>query len=153
MYMIEDKIWSHYKYCYRIAKSYFKSHEEASDIASESICKLLFALKSDTPPEIESNPEPYINQIVINICKNLKRRDTVFIPLDEIEHDIEFVMNHETFDLQMLLETYPEDISKLINMKVSGYSTKECADEFNTNIANIKVRWHRLKKVLKSEFD
>ena len=53
----------------------------------------------------------------------------------------------------MLLERYPEETSKLIFMKVSGYSDKECAKEFNTNETTLKVRWHRLKKVLKSEFD
>ena len=153
MHMIEDKIWTHYKYCYKIAKRIFKCHDQASDIASESIYKLLLALKSKNPPQIEDNPEPYINTIVFNICKNFKRKNSQYVQYDAFHHDVEYIIDHGMFDLEMLLERYPEETSKLIFMKVSGYSDKECAKEFNTNETTLKVRWHRLKKVLKSEFD
>jgi DNA-binding CsgD family transcriptional regulator len=37
-------------------------------------------------------------------------------------------------------------------MKLEGYSTKECADDFNTNEMAIKAKWHRIKNKLKPEF-
>jgi DNA-directed RNA polymerase specialized sigma24 family protein len=57
------------------------------------------------------------------------------------------------FDLQNIIKKYPDEVNKLITMKVEGYSTKECADEFNTNENSLKVRWHRIKNKLKAEFE
>lgn len=150
--MIEDNIWSHYMFCYKIAKRMVKCHDQASDIASESIYKLLLALKSNTSSQI-GNPEAYMFQIVMNVYRNIKRKGRNYIKFDMNLHDIEYIIDHGMFDLEILLKRYPEETSKLIFMKVSGFSDKECAKEFNINESTLKVRWHRLKKVLKSEFN
>lgn len=152
MQSLEQNIWLHYKSCYNIAKKLLKSHDQAVDVASESILRLLLALKSENPPQLDNKPEIYINQIVFNICKDLKRKAKNTIPLDEIEYEKSYVLNFGLFDLEKVMRYYPEDINKLINMKIEGYSSKECAEEFNTNEQNIKVKWHRVKNKIKTEF-
>jgi len=157
MNAIEDKIWYHYNKCYKTAKSIVKCHDEACDIASESILRLLLILKSDNPTEIKKDPSPYINQIVFNICKNIKRKNKNIVPLNVLEEDYDYAYNYvlsfESFDLQKVMEPYPDEMVKLINMKIEGYSTKECADAFGINENSMKVRWHRIKTKLKSEFE
>lgn len=153
MHIVEEHCWLYYNNCYKIAKKILKCHDQASDVASESIYRVLSALKSENPPQIDKNPIPYINEIVFNICKNIKRKDKNTIPLDEIEYDKTYVLDFELFDLQNVIKKYPNEVNKLITMKVQGYSTKECADEFNTNENSLKVRWHRIKNKLKAEFE
>lgn len=153
MHIVEEHCWLYYNNCYKIAKKILKCHDQASDVASESIYRVLSALKSDNPPQIDVNPNPYINEIVLNICKNIKRKSKNTIPLDEIEYDKTYVLDFELFDLQNVIKKYPDEVNKLITMKVEGYSTKECADEFNTNENSLKVRWHRIKNKLKAEFE
>lgn len=153
MQKIEDKIWSHYTNCYKIALSVFKCHDEASDIASEAIFKLLSVLQSEDPPDFRGNPTPYINKIVFNICKNLRRRDEKIIPFDVLNHDKEYTLDFGLFDLDAIIKDYPDDYIKLINMKLEGYDIKECSDEFGINENAMKVRWHRIKNKLKYELN
>ena len=70
-----------------------------------------------------------------------------------MKHDIIFVLNQDLFDFNRVIENYPYSINKLIEMKIKGYSTKECADEFNISEQNLKTKWHRIKKQIKSEFE
>lgn len=153
MHSIENDIWLHHKNCYKIAKKFLKCHDQAMDVASEAILKLLLALRSENPPNLNQKPEVYINQIVLNLCKNIKRRAKNTIPLDSIEYEKSYILNFELLDLHKVMKYYTEDTNKLITMKIEGFSTKECADEFNTNEKNMKVRWGRVKNKIKSEFE
>lgn len=154
MNLFDEQIWSHYKYCYKTAKKFLKNHDDACDVASESILRLLSIMKSENPPDIDLDKiEYYIFQIVINICKDIKRKEKNVVQLDISKHDIIFVLNQDLFDLNKVIEKYPYSINKLIEMKIKGYTTKECADEFNISESNLKVRWHRIQKQIKSEFE
>ncbi len=154
---IENQIWYHYNKCYKTAKGIVKSHDEACDIASESILRLLLMIKSDNSTEIEMDPTSYITQIVFNICKNIKRKQKNLVPINILEDDYSLAHSYNVsfveFDIQRVMESYPDEISKLIKMKIEGYSTKECADAFGTNENSMKVRWHRIKRKIKSDFD
>ena len=75
MDLFDEQIWTHYNNCYKTAKRILKNHDDACDVASESILRLLSIMKSENPPEIDYlKIEAYINQIVFNICKNIKRK-------------------------------------------------------------------------------
>ena len=67
MQIVDKEIWLYYQNCYKFAKKICKSHDEASDIASESIYRLLSILKSEDPPDIQKNLDAYLYKIVINI--------------------------------------------------------------------------------------
>ena len=64
-----------------------------------------------------------------------------------------YMLNFDLFDLSNVLSKCNPDIAKLTLMKLEGYNTKECAEEFQTNENSLKVRWHRTKKMIIEEFD
>jgi RNA polymerase sigma factor (sigma-70 family) len=150
----ESEIWSYYNHCYKYAKKILKSHDEAEDVASESIYRLLLIFKSDKSKKADINKiESYINKMVINICKNVKRDNFYKVRFDRFISEEDYVLNFDVFDLNMLTEHFSKGDKKLIDMKLKGYNTKECSNEFNITEINLKVRWHRLKKIIKSEFE
>ncbi len=154
---IENQIWYHYNKCYNTAKGIMKSHDEACDVASESILRLLLFLKSGKSNEIEMDMTSYINQIVFNICRNIKRKRRNLVPINILEDDYNLGHSYNIsfieLDIERVMESYPDETAKLIKMKIEGYSTKECADSFGTNENSMKVRWHRIKRKIKSDFD
>lgn len=153
MQNVDKEIWLHYQNCYKLAKKICKSHDEASDIASESIYRLLSILNSENPPDIQNNLEAYLYKIVINMCMDILRKCKNRISLEELKYHEYYHLNYDLTDLYKVIDTYPKDVYKLIIMKLDGYSTKECANDFNTNELAIKVKWHRIKNKIKSEFE
>ncbi len=152
MQNVDKEIWLHYQNCYKVAKKVCKSHDEASDIASESIYRLLSILNSENPTINKKNLEAYLYKIVINMCMDILRKNKKRISIEELKCHEYYHLNYDLTDLYQVIDKYPKEVYKLVIMKLEGYSTKECADDFNTNEMAIKAKWHRIKNKLKPEF-
>ena len=150
---LDLRVWSYYGMVYKLAKRILKCREQASDIASETILHVLQIIRSENPPELRNDPEPYIKKTAINLIRSIFRRNKHRLSLDEWDGDNYYSLNFDMFDLSNVLSDCDENVVKLTIMKIEGYNTKECADEFNINENSLKVRWHRTKKMLIEHFD
>lgn len=150
---LDYRIWSYYGFSYKLAKRILKCPEQASDVASETIFQVLQILRSENPPELRNDPEPYIKKTAVNAIRKIIRTNKLRVSIDEWKNDNYYYPNFDLFDLNNVLSDLPENIVKLTLMKLEGYNTEECAKEFDINQNSMKVRWHRTKKMLREHFD
>lgn len=148
---LDYRIWSYYWYSYKLAKKFLRCSDEASDVASETMFRILKVIRSKNPPEIRINPEPYVKKTTINLIKNAKRRRKKYVSLEKINHRFTYKLNFDLYDLNTILLSCDDDVVKLTNMKIEGYNTKECSEELNVSENSLKVKWHRTKKKLIQE--
>lgn len=153
--MFGELVARYQKPVFRLACSMLANRSDAEDAAQEVFIR---AYKSLSTYRETGKFWGWLRRITINMCLN-KFHPAVMISLDEISeipgHDSDTVFESviwsvESEDLRRTIYHLPPPYRAVIVLKyLEDMSYKEIADALGETLANVQVRLHRAKKMLR----
>ena len=134
---------------YRIACALLRSEADRQDAMQETALK---AWKSRASLREEQYFKTWISRIMVNECHNLHRRNSRWVPMEELP-DRPAPETGET-ETRLMLESLPEKQRvPLVLHYLEGFSLEEIARVQHISLALVKYRMHQARKALRVEWN
>jgi len=151
----------YYKYrdkIYREAYKILNNEQEAEDVTSDTFEKIINKLW-----DYHNKSDNELAGIFVTIAKHLaidkyRRKNKIeFTPISEADDTYmvfdevgDFIVEKELFEkLYQAIETLDIDCAQIIKLKLLyGYRDKKIAEMLNISDGNVRVKYHRAKKIL-----
>lgn len=143
---LEKLILEQYQSMYRLAFTYVKNPNDASDVVQESVYK---AIKKADAIHSEDAVRSWLGRIVINTSLDLLRAKKKLVDLDEApEQSAPDV--HLDYDLERALSTLNEREHAIVVLRFfEEYKIREIADLLQVNENTVKTTLYRTLKKLR----
>lgn len=152
-------IKEHGELIFRICRRFFKSDEDARDVFQDILLKAWLSIEKFRG---EASIKTWLTRIAVNTCityvEKEKRRKDVFMPAynvrtREIKSKPEREKEEEKINfVREFIEGLDIRDQLAVNLYLEEFSTKEIADATNFSESNIRVKIHRIKEQIKTEW-
>ena len=134
---------------YRIACALLRSETDRQDAMQETALK---AWKNRASLREEQYFRTWISRIMVNECHNLHRKNSRYIPVEELpDRPAPDSGEQET---RLMLESLPEKQRvPLVLHYLEGFSLEEIARVQHISLALVKYRMHQARKALRVEWN
>ena len=134
---------------YRIACALLRSEADRQDAMQETALK---AWKNRASLREEQYFRTWISRIMVNECHNLHRKNSRYIPMEELpDRPAPDSGEQET---RLMLESLPEKQRvPLVLHYLEGFSLEEIARVQHISLALVKYRMHQARKALRVEWN
>ena len=134
---------------YRIACALLRSEADRQDAMQETALK---AWKNRASLREEQYFRTWISRIMVNECHNLHRKNTRYVPVEELpDRPVPDSGEQET---RLMLESLPEKQRvPLVLHYLEGFSLEEIARVQHISLALVKYRMHQARKALRVEWN
>ena len=134
---------------YRIACALLRSEADRQDAMQETALK---AWKNRASLREEQYFRTWISRIMVNECHNLHRRNSRYVPMEELpDRPAPETGEQET---RLMLESLPEKQRvPLVLHYLEGFSLEEIARVQHISLALVKYRMHQARKALRVEWN
>lgn len=126
--------------CFRLGKS-----EDAEDVVQETFMRFYTRMKATEKTTI-SHPQNFLFRILINICNDWKKQQSLFaeIPLDghDVAEPINETRDEEYQHVISLLKQIPQEQAEVVRLRIYGNNSfAEIADILSIPLPTIKSRF------------
>ena len=134
---------------YRIACALLRSEADRQDAMQETALK---AWKNRPSLREEQYFKTWISRIMVNECHNLHRKNSRYIPMEELpDRPAPDSGEQET---RLMLESLPEKQRvPLVLHYLEGFSLEEIAQVQHISLSLVKYRMHQARKTLRVEWN
>jgi RNA polymerase sigma-70 factor (ECF subfamily) len=154
----ETLYYEHKAKIYKAAYKILNNAEDAEDVTSETFIKIMDKLQ-----EYHDKSDDELASIFITIAKNLaknkynRQNNIEFIPISEADVSEEYsdsvgdyIIKEESYEiLYKAVEMLDREYAQVVKLKLGyDYSDKQIGEILDMSDANVRVRYHRAKKML-----